>query len=176
VLVKQTADRVIELIRSDPELAAGNRQRITEVVETTLLEHFDFARMTRLAVGKNWRLIDPAQRPELVREFQTLLVRTYSVALVEYRDQEIIYKPVVLEKGARSVVVSTQIVPKSGGKPISMNYRMASTPAGWKVYDVIVEGVSLVINYRSLFDSTVESSGITGLIELLRGKNAVTTE
>lgn len=170
VLVRDTTERLLQTIRADPEIAAGNLKRITEVVEANLVEHFDFARMTRLAVGKDWRRIDPARQPELIREFKTLLVRTYSVSLAEYRDQVITYKPVSVEPGARSVVVQTTIT-QSGASPISMNYRMAATPEGWKVYDVIVEGVSLVINYRSLFNSTVESSGVDGLIKLLRDKN-----
>lgn len=170
VLVRETTELLLQTIRSDPEIAAGNRKRITEVVEANLVEHFDFERMTRLAVGKDWRRIDPERRPELIGEFKTLLVRTYSVSLAEYRDQVISYKPVSVEPGARSVVVQTTIT-QSGTSPISMNYRMAATPEGWKVYDVIVEGVSLVINYRSLFNSTVESSGVDGLIKLLRDKN-----
>lgn len=170
VLVRETTELLLQTIRSDPEIAAGNRKRITEVVEANLVEHFDFARMTRLAVGKDWRRIDPERQPELISEFKTLLVRTYSVSLAEYRDQVITFKPVTVEPGARSVVVQTTIT-QDGASPISMNYRMAATPEGWKVYDVIVEGVSLVINYRSLFNSTVESSGVDGLIKLLRDKN-----
>ncbi len=170
VLVRETTELLLKTIRADPEIAAGNRKRITEVVEANLVEHFDFARMTRLAVGKDWRRIDPARQPELISEFKTLLVRTYSVSLSEYRDQVITYKPVTVEPGARSVMVQTTIS-QSGANPISMNYRMAATPEGWKVYDVIVEGVSLVITYRSLFNSTVESSGVDGLIKLLRDKN-----
>ena len=169
-LGRETTERLLQTIRADPEIAAGNRQRITEVVEANLVEHFDFARMTRLAVGKDWRRIDPARQPELIREFKTLLVRTYSVSLAAYRDQVITYKPVEVAPDARSVVVQTTIT-QSGTSPISMNYRMVATPEGWKVYDVIVEGVSLVINYRSLFNSTVESSGVDGLIKLLRDKN-----
>ena len=169
-LVRETTELLLQTIRSDPEIAAGNRIRITEVVEANLVEHFDFARMTRLAVGKDWRRIDPERQPELIREFKTLLVRTYSVSLAEYRDQVITYKPVAVDPDARSVVVQTTIT-QSGSSPISMNYRMAATAEGWKVYDVIVEGVSLVINYRSLFNSTVESSGVEGLIKLLRDKN-----
>jgi len=169
-LVRETTELLLQTIRSDPEIVAGNRKRITEVVEANLVEHFDFARMTRLAVGKDWRRIDPERQPELIREFKTLLVRTYSVSLAEYRDQVITYKPVAVDPDARSVVVQTTIT-QSGSSPISMNYRMAATAEGWKVYDVIVEGVSLVINYRSLFNSTVESSGVEGLIKLLRDKN-----
>ena len=171
VLVQQTTEAVLARIRADPEIAAGNHKRVADVVETLLLDHFDFARMTRLAVGKNWRRVDATKRSDLVREFQTLLVRTYSVALSAYRDQEIEYLPLSLEPDARRAMVQTSIS-QSGSNPISMNYRMAATETGWKVYDVIVEGVSLVINYRSLFNSTVESSGVDGLINLLREKNA----
>jgi phospholipid transport system substrate-binding protein len=170
VLVRETTGLLLKTIRADPQIAAGDRKRITEVVEANLVEHFDFARMTRLAVGKNWRNIEPARQPELISEFKTLLVRTYSVSLAEYRDQVITYKPVNVEPGARGVVVQTTIT-QSGTSPISMNYRMAATAQGWKVYDVIVEGVSLVITYRSLFNSTVDSSGVEGLIKLLRDKN-----
>jgi len=170
-LVRETSERVLGIIRADPDIAAGDARRIAEVVETYLLGHFDFTSMTRLAVGKNWRRVADADKPALVKAFRTLLVRTYSVALADYRDQQIRYKPVTLEPGARRAVVETTIA-QAGNKPISMNYRMALTPEGWKVYDIIVEGVSLVINYRSLFNSTVESAGVGGLIRMLQEKNA----
>jgi len=174
VLVRDTSERVLEIIRTDPAIIAGDKERISEVVESYLIPHFDFVGMTRLALGKNWRQIDPEKRPALVREFQTLLVRTYSTALTEYRDQKIEYKPLTLAADARRAVVETMIS-QQGAQPIAMNYRMALTADGWKVYDVIVEGVSLVINYRSLFDSTVESSGVDGLIKLLQDKNQQTS-
>jgi phospholipid transport system substrate-binding protein len=170
VLVRETAEHVLEIIRADPDIAAGHSKRVADIVETYLLGHFDFTRMTRLAVGKNWRRVEDAQKPHLVREFRTLLVRTYSVALAQYRDQKIEYKPLTLEPGARRAVVRTAVT-QPDGKPVSIDYRMARSEAGWKVYDVVVEGVSLVINYRALFNSTVESSGVDGLIALLRKKN-----
>ncbi|MFT4585864.1 MAG: phospholipid transport system substrate-binding protein [Gammaproteobacteria bacterium] len=169
--VRQTTEAVLQRIRAEPPIADGNSRALAEIVEMLLLGHFDFAKMTQLAVGKNWRNIESTKRPELVREFQTLLVRTYSVALASYRDQEISYQLSTLSPDGLSAVVKTTIT-QASEKPIAMDYRMSGTAEGWKVYDIVVEGVSLVINYRSVFNSTVEASGIDGLLKLLRDKNA----
>lgn len=170
-LVRNTAEEVLAMVRNDPALAAPDDARLGALVEEKVLGHFDFARMTRLAVGKNWRQADADQQQTLICEFRTLLVRTYSVALAQFHDRTITYLPLKLAPDARETAVHTTITQPSG-KPIRMDYRMFAEGDSWKVYDILVDGVSLVINYRSLFNSTVESAGVDGLIKLLQDKNA----
>lgn len=170
-LVRNTAEEVLAIVRSDPALAAGDNARLGALVEEKVLGHFDFTRMTRLAVGKDWRQADAAQQQTLVDEFRTLLVRTYSVALAQFHDRTITYLPLELPADAREAAVHTTVAQPSG-KPIRMDYRMLAEGDTWKVYDILVDGISLVINYRSLFNSTVENAGVNGLIELLQDKNA----
>ncbi len=170
-LVKTTSEDVLTLIRNDPELGAGNSVALGQLVEAKVLHHFAFDRMARLAVGKDWRLADATQQETVINEFRTLLVRTYSVALAQFHDQTIEYQPLALADGDREAVVQTLITQPSG-KAIRMDYRMFLPGEEWKVYDILVDGISLIINYRSTFNATVASSGIDGLIQLLRDKNA----
>ena len=169
-LVKRVSEDMLQTIRGDPQIQAGNQARIREVVESKLLPHFDFERMTALAMGRNWRQANPDQQKRLTDEFRTLLVRTYSGALNQYRDQTIIYKPLRANASDNEVVVRTE-VQKPGGNPVQIDYSMEKTPSGWKAYDVIVGGVSLVTNYRDEFNNTIQSSGIDGLIKTLADKN-----
>jgi phospholipid transport system substrate-binding protein len=144
-LVKRVAEDVVATIRSDPQIQAGNQARIREVIEVKLLPNFDFTRMTALAMGKNWRAATPEQQVRLTDEFRTLLVRTYSGALNKYRDEKIEYKPLRMNPADTDVTVRTQVV-KPGGTPVQIDYSMEKGAAGWKAYDVIVGGVSLVTN------------------------------
>lgn len=169
-LVKKTTDDIIGQIRKDKDLAI-NSPRLLELVDAKVLPHFNFTRMTMLAVGRPWRDATPAQREQLVRQFRTLLVRTYSTALEQYSDQTIDVKPAVLKPDDAETVVRTQINQKSG-PPIPMDYRMEKTPQGWKVFDVTVEGVSIVTTYRSTFASEVSKGGIDGLIKTITEQNA----
>jgi len=169
-LVKNVTQDVLQTIRSDPQIQQGNQQRIRELIETKLLPNFDFERMTALAMGRNWRNASPEQKKRLVDEFRTLLVRTYSGALNQYRDEKIDYKPLRMNPSDTDVVVHTAVM-KPGGSPIPMDYSMGKTAAGWKAYDVVVGGVSLVTTYRDEFNSTVQASGIDGLIKTLADKN-----
>ncbi len=169
-LVKRVSQEVLQIVRTDPKVQAGDPARIKEIVETKLLGHFDFNRMTALAMGRNWRQASPDQQKRLADEFRTLLVRTYSGALAQYRNETIDYKPFRAEPNASDVVVRTQVV-RSSGQPVQIDYAMEKTPDGWKVYDVIVAGVSLVTNYRDEFNAQVQSVGIDGLITALAAKN-----
>jgi phospholipid transport system substrate-binding protein len=169
-LVKRVAEDVLATIRADPLIQAGNQKRIQEVIETKLLPNFDFGRMTALAMGKNWRAATPEQQQRLVEEFRTLLVRTYSGALNKYRDEKVDYKPLRMNPGDTDVTVRTA-VQKPGGQPVQIDYSMAKTPGGWKAYDVVVAGVSLVTNYRDEFNEQVKSGGVDGLIKVLVDKN-----
>ena len=170
-LVKSTSEEVLSIVRSDPDIAAGNTSKVIDIVEQKVLGHFDFARMTRLAVGKNWRNASDPQREALTNGFRTLLVRTYAVALAQFRDRSVEYRPLEQAPSGPDVMVHTTVATPQG-KPINMDYRMGAVGEDWKVYDVLVDGVSLVINYRSLFDSTVSEKGIDGLVALLEEKNA----
>lgn len=170
-LIKTTAEEVLSILRADPEVANGDTRKVVDVVESKVLGHFDFERMTRLAVGKNWRSTTAAQKQSLTRSFRTLLVRTYSVALAQFRDRKVEYRPLEAAPSGPEVLVHTA-VETPAGKPLNIDYRMVDVGEQWKVYDVLVDGVSLVVNYRSLFDSTVEKSGVDGLVALLDDKNA----
>ena len=170
-LVKTTSEEVLTIVRSDPDIAAGNTSKIIDIVEAKVLAHFDFARMTRLAVGKNWRNASDPQRDALTNGFRTLLVRTYAVALAQFRDRAVDYRPLDKAPNGPDVMVHTTVATPQG-KPINMDYRMGAVGEDWKVYDVLVDGVSLVINYRSSFDATVSEKGIDGLVALLEEKNA----
>ncbi len=170
-LVKRVTQETIATIKSDPKVQAGDEARIREVIETRLLPHFDFERMTALAMGRNWRSATPEQQKQLVEQFRTLLVRTYSGALNQYRDQTFDFKPLRAEPGATDVVVKTE-VQRQGQQPVQLDYGMTKKDGTWKVYDVIVGGVSLVTNYRDDFASQIRSGGIDGLIQTLKTKNA----
>ena len=169
-LVKRVADDVIATIKADPQIQAVNAARIHEVMESKLLPNFDFARMTALAMGKNWRAATPEQQQRLTNEFRMLLIRTYSGALSKYRDEKIEYKPLRAAAGDTDVTVRTAVL-KAGGTPIQIDYSMGKTAAGWKAYDVTVGGVSLVTNYRDEFNDQIRTGGIDGLIKVLADKN-----
>ena len=152
------------------DLAAGKATDIARLIETRIAPLFDFERMTRIAVARNWRLASPEQQAELVAQFRTLLVRTYSHALSDYRGQEIVYRPLRAADGGAEVLVRST-VQRSGAAGVSIDYEMADGVAGWQVYDVKVEGVSLVLNYRESFAGLVSAGGIDGLIKALADKN-----
>ena len=169
-LIKGVTDDVIAIVRQDKAIQSGDTRKAVELVETKVLPYFDFAHMTRLAVGKDWRQASPDQKAALTHEFKTLLVRTYSNALTGYKDQTIRYKPAKLQSGDTEVMVRTEIV-QPGNKPIPLDYSLEKQPEGWKVYDVVVAGVSLVTNYRDTFNQEVRANGVDGLIDMLAKKN-----
>ena len=169
-LVKRTSGEVLQVVRTDPKVAAGDKQRIREVIETMLLPNFDFDKMTALAMGRNWNKATPEQQKSLVEQFRTLLVRTYSGALSQYKDQSIDFKPMRADPAATEVVVRSEVV-RPGQAAVQIDYGMTKTAAGWKAYDVIVGGVSLVTNYRDEFNEQIKSGGVDGLIKTLVDKN-----
>jgi phospholipid transport system substrate-binding protein len=170
VLLKAVTLEVLAIIREDKDIQAGDPAKVADLVETRILPLFDFARMTQLAVGRNWRLATPEQQKALTLEFKTLLVRTYSTALSSYRDQIIEYKPLRAAPDATEVTVKSE-VRQPGAQRMTIDYEMEKTPAGWKVYDIKVTGVSLVTTYRGTFTTTVRDGGIEGLIKALSDKN-----
>jgi phospholipid transport system substrate-binding protein len=169
-MAKRVTQDVIATIKADPKVQAGDPARVREVIETKLLPNFDFDRMTALAMGRNWNRATPEQKKQLVDQFRTLLVRTYSGALTQYRDQTIEVKPLRAEAGATDVVVRTEVI-RQGQAPVQIDYGMGKTDAGWKVFDVIVGGVSLVTNYRDEFNEQVRAGGVEGLLKALADKN-----
>jgi phospholipid transport system substrate-binding protein len=169
-LVEETAQEVLAIIKQDKDIQSGNKAKILNLVKSKILPHFNFTRMTRLAMGKNWSKASPQQKKKLEKEFRTLLVRTYYKALAVYSDHTIKVSPVKNMAGKTDATVKTEII-QSHGQPVSIDYSMEKINSGWKVYDITVAGISLVINYRGSFNSKVRSGGVEGLLKALNKKN-----
>ena len=163
VLVKTVTMEVVDLIAKDKEIRAGNRAKLIEVIEAKVLPHFNFASMTSLAMGQNWNKATPEQKKLLIEEFKTLLVRTYASALAAYSDQRLDFRPLRAKPTDTDVTVNVRVM-QAGAQPVPIDYSMEKTGSGWKVYDVMVGGVSLVANYRTEFTATIRESGIDALI------------
>ena len=170
-LVKRTTDEVLAIIKSDKDLQSGNISKVVQLAEQKVLPHFDFERMTRLAVGRNWAQATPEQKQALTKEFRTMLVRTYSSSLSQYRNQTIEVKPSKIGAGDKEATVRTAVI-QQGGPPIPIDYAMEKMDSGWKVYDVIIDGASLVTTYRGTFNDQVQKGGIDGLLKTLQDRNA----
>ena len=171
-LVKSVTEEVLTIVRNDKDIQSGSAKKAIALVDAKVLPHFNFTRMTQLAMGREWRNASPAQQQTLTAEFKTLLVRTYSKALTEYRNQTIEYKPFTAKAGETDVKVRTVVKQQSSAKPIELDYSLERQDAGWKVYDIEVAGVSLVTNYRDSFATEVRNNGVDGLIKALQTKNA----
>jgi phospholipid transport system substrate-binding protein len=169
-LVRDVTNDVLGYIRSDAAIQAGDSHKVQALVNERILPHFNFSRMTMLAVGRDWRTATPEQQSRLTDAFRTLLVRTYSNALTQYRTQTIDFKPLRGSPADKTVKVSTE-VRQSGAQPIAIDYALEKTDKGWKVFDVIVAGVSLVTNYRGSFVDEISAHGIDGLIANIESKN-----
>ena len=167
-LMKTVTAEVLAVLKED--FAAARPTNVALLVESKILPLFDFQRMTRTAVARNWSLATPVQQAALVVQFRTLLVRTYSASLAQYRDQQIHYRPLPPANRETEVVVKS-FLRRSGAEPVSIDYAMHDTVAGWKVFDITIAGVSLVLNYRETFAAEVRRGGIDGLIKALSDKN-----
>ena len=170
VLVRDLSNDVLDSIRKDKSLQSGDLARLNQLVDEKILPHVDFEKMSRLAVGRGWRQASAEQRQALIREFRTLLVRTYSGAVSQVSDHKVQLRPFRAAANETDVVVRTNAVP-SRGDPLQLDYRLEKTDAGWKIYDVNVLGVWLVENYRNTFASEVNQGGIDGLIKSLVERN-----
>lgn len=170
-LVKSITEDVLSTLRQNKDV--GNTKKVVELVESKVLPHFDFVRMTQLALAVNWRRATPEQQKALIEEFRTLLVRTYSTALSSYRDQAVDFKPLRARPEDTEVTVRTE-VKQRGAQPLSIDYEMEKTPIGWKVFDVKVGGVSLITTYKDDFASQIREAGVDGLIKTLVVKNRQT--
>jgi phospholipid transport system substrate-binding protein len=171
VLVKTITDDVAAVLKKDKDIQSGDTKKAADLIEAKIVPHFNFTRMARIAMGRNWRSATPEQQKELAGEFKTLLVRTYSTALTNYRDQQINYKPLRAKPEDTEVTVKSDVTQSGSSQPVSIDYEMEKTPNGWKVYDVKVDGVSLVTTYRDTFATEVREKGIDGLIKSLAAKN-----
>ena len=169
-LVKRVTDEVLVIIKADKDLQSGNSRKIAELAEVKVLPHFDFTRMTRLAVGRNWAQASEPQKEALTKEFRTLLVRTYSSSLGQYRDQKIEVKPLKVGAQDKEATVRTAVI-QQGGPQIPIDYAMEKTDKGWMVYDVVIDGASLVTTYRGSFNDQIQKAGIDGLIKTLQDRN-----
>jgi len=171
VLVKTVTLEVVDIIQKDKDIQKGDRKKVIALIETKVLPHFNFQAMTASAVGRSWDKASAEQRMRLNEEFKTLLVRTYSSALSAYSNQKFDFRPLRAKPTDTDVTVNVRVM-QSGAQPVTIDYDMEKRPAGWKVWDVRVGGISLVANYRTEFDNLVRESGIDGLIKALQTKNA----
>ena len=171
VLVKNVTLEVVDVLLKDKEMR-GDRAKVIALIEAKVLPHFNFTAMAATAVGKNWEKANAEQKAKLTDEFRTLLVRTYSSAIAAYRDQKFDFRPLRAKPTDTDVTVNVRILELGGGRqPITLDYDMEKRPGGWKVWDVRINGISLVANYRTEFDNQVRQSGIEGLIQALQAKN-----
>jgi phospholipid transport system substrate-binding protein len=169
-LVKRISEEVIASIRQDKGIQAGDTTKIATLVEAKILPHFDFRRTTQIAMGANWRRATPEQQEQLTWEFRTLLVRTYSGALANYRDQVIEFRPLRAAPADIEVTVRSQ-VKQPGAEAIVIEYDLAKSGSEWKIFDIRISGISLAANYRTAFAEEVRNRGVDGLITLLSSKN-----
>jgi phospholipid transport system substrate-binding protein len=170
VLVKNVTTEVVELIAKDREIKSGNRAKLMQVIQAKVLPHFNFASMTALAMGQSWSKATPEQKKQLTEEFKTLLVRTYASALAAYSEQKFDFRPLRAKPTDTDVTVNVRVL-QPGSQAVTIDYSMEKTANGWKVYDVMVGGVSLVANYRTEFNQAVRQSGVEGLLKTLHEKN-----
>ena len=169
-LVRKVTADVLEAVKSDKALAEGDRRKALALAEEKILPHVDFREAARLAVNRAWAGATPAQQDRIVSEFRSMLVRIYSSSIDTYRGQTMRVQPVKLAPGATDTTVRNQYI-RPGQTPVLVDYAMRKTPEGWKIYDIVVEGVSLVLTYRSEFEQIARQSGVDGLIQRMADKN-----
>ena len=170
-LLERTSQQVIKILREDSELLAEDPARVYKIIDDYILPHLDDVTMAKLAMGKNWKKASKQQKLAFVEEFRNLLIRTYSKSLVEYKDQDIKYFPVHLAEDSKKTSVKAEII-QPGGPSVPMAYRKRIKNNEWKVYDIKIDGISLVTSYRGTFTQEVRKSGIDGLLQYLRDKNS----
>lgn len=169
-LVKRLSQEILDTAKNDKDIQAGNQKRVFDMVDSKILPYIDFPRMTSLAAGKSWRDATPEQQKQLISEFRTLLVFTYSGAISQIKDQRVEFKPMRAAPEDTEVEVRSQVI-QARGEPIQLNYRLEKLPGGWKIYDINVLGAWLVETYKGSFAAEISKSGIDGLIKTLSEKN-----
>lgn len=172
-LVRRLSQEVLETIRNDKEVQGGDARKVTAFVDAKVMPHINFTRMTASAVGRSWRQATPEQQKRLQEEFKTLLVRTYSGAISQVKDQTVVVKPLRANPGDTEVIVRSEVVGR--GDPIQLDYRMEKTASGWRIYDLNVLGIWLVENYRTQFAQEISARGIDGLITSMAERNKAGT-
>lgn len=170
-LIKRISNDVMDEARADKDIQGGNQKRILDLVQQKIVPYVDFQRMTSLATGRFWRQATPDQQKQLTDEFRTLLIYTYSGAISQIRDQKLEFKPFRADPADTDVEVRSQVLQPRGGDPIQLNYRLAKSSSGWRIYDVNVLGAWLVQNYKDNFASEINKGGIDGLIKTLSERN-----
>ena len=168
-LIKTVVSDVMASVKSDPEIQKGNIPRIVDLVEKKIAPYTDMRRTTEMAMGQNWKKATPEQQTQLVSEFKNLLIRTYSGALSQLRDQTIQFKPLRAAPDDKEVVVKTVVIGR--GDPVPLDYRLEKTANGWRVYDMNIMGVWLVEAYRNQFANQISQNGIEGLVKFLQDRN-----
>ena len=169
-LVKSVTLEVVDIIRQDKDMQAGDRKKVVALIENKVVPHFNFQSMTASALGRNWDKASTEQKARLMHEFRTLLVRTYASSLAAYSNQKLDFRPLRAKPTDTDVTVNVRVL-QSGTEPVQIDYEMEKRPTGWKVWDVRVGGISLVANYRTEFNNQVREAGIEGLIKTLHTKN-----
>ncbi|WP_233864878.1 MlaC/ttg2D family ABC transporter substrate-binding protein [Paraburkholderia adhaesiva] len=168
-LIKAVTQQVMDQIRNDKTIQTGDISRITQLVNEKILPYTDFRRTTQLAMGRNWRAATPEQQTQVIEQFKTLLIRTYSGALAQVRNQQIDYKPFRANPDDTDVVVRSVVM--NNGQPIELDYRLYKTPQGWRVYDINVLGAWLIQAYQQQFQEKIQQGGVDGLIQFLTQRN-----
>jgi phospholipid transport system substrate-binding protein len=172
-LIERLASELIGLLQNDPSLRSGNIDRVNQLVDERLMPYVNFNRMTATSVGRFWRQATPQQRQRLQQEFKMLLIRTYSGALTQFTNQTLAMRPSRYRPEDKEVTIRSEL--RGRGEPIQVDYRLESTPNGWKIYDINVMGIWLVETYRTQFAQEINARGIDGLIETLAQRNAGNT-
>jgi phospholipid transport system substrate-binding protein len=168
-MVKTITQQVMDQIRGDKSIQSGDINKITQLVNDKILPYTDFRRTTQLAMGRNWRTATPEQQAQVIDQFKMLLIRTYSGALAQVRDQQIQYKPFRANPDDTDVVVRSTVL--NAGQPIELDYRLYKTPQGWRVYDINVLGAWLIQAYQQQFQEKIQQGGVDGLIQFLTQRN-----
>jgi phospholipid transport system substrate-binding protein len=168
-LIKTVVSDVMASVKSDPEIQKGNIPRVVDLVEKKIVPYTDMRRTTEMAMGSNWKKATPEQQAQLVSEFKNLLIRTYSGALSQLRDQTIQFKPLRAAPDDKEVVVKTVVIGR--GDPVPLDYRLEKTANGWRVYDMNIMGVWLVEAYRNQFANQISQNGVEGLVKFLQDRN-----
>ncbi|MBI3546694.1 MAG: ABC transporter substrate-binding protein [Gammaproteobacteria bacterium] len=173
-LARETTDKIVALLKTNKNAYVKDNSKLYAMVDEHVLPHFDFRAMSRTVLGRNWREASEEQRARFTTEFRNLLVRTYATALLKYNDEKIVYLPFKLTPDDRTALVKSE-VRRSDGPPIAINYSFYNTSNGWKVYDISVEGASLVTTYQSTYASRMQKEGLDGLIKTLAQENKAPT-
>ena len=172
-LIKRISAEVLDNIKSDKDVQAGDTSKVIGLVDSKIMPNVNFTRMTASAVGRTWRQATPEQQKRLQDEFKILLVRTYSGALSQVKEQSINIKPLRAAPADTEIVVRTEVLGR--GDPVQLDYRMEKTTSGWKIYDLNVLGVWLVETYRTQFAQEINAKGVDGLIASLAQRNKANT-